>query len=124
MTSLAFDIYLRATPDRVREVLAASGLVPRWLSGVPYRPGGKEDPRRLSCEWLQTDHLEINGGCSSVVRFDCVAMGQVTHLTVDHRGLDPAGSLLKVVRPGWPLILSSLKSLVETGRPLEFWPSG
>jgi hypothetical protein len=120
MTSLAFDIYLRATPQRVREVLAEPALVPGWLSGMPFGPAGEEDPRRLTCEWLQTDYLEINGGCSSVVRFDCVAMGQVTRLMVNHRGLDPGGSLLKVITPGWPMILSSLKSLVETGEPLEF----
>jgi len=29
-------------------------------------------------------------------------------------------SYLKVVAPGWPMLLSSLKSLVETGEPLEF----
>jgi len=47
-------------------------------------------------------------------------MGQVTRLTVNHWGLDPGGSLLTVITPGWPMILSSLKSLVETGEPLEF----
>lgn len=120
MTSLTFDIYVRATPQRVREVLAEPALVPGWLSGMPFRPTGEEDPRRLTCEWLQTDYLEVNGGCASVVRFDCVAMGQVTRLMVNHRGLDCGGSLLKVITPGWPMILSSLKSLVETGEPLEF----
>ena len=45
---------------------------------------------------------------------------QVTRLIVNHRGLDPGGSLMKVITPGWPMILSSLKSLVETGEPLEF----
>jgi hypothetical protein len=120
MTSLAFDIYLRATPERVGEVLADPELVPGWLSGMPFGPAGGEDPRRLSWEWLLTDHLEINGGCASVVQFDCVAMGQVTRLAVNHRGLDPGGSLLKAIEPGWPMILSSLKSLVETGEPLEF----
>src|SRR5262249_29332189 len=104
MTSLAFDIYLRATPQQVREVVAEPGLVPRWLSGMPFRPAGEEDPGRLTCEWLQTDHLEINGGCTSVVRFDFVAMGQVTRLMVNHKGLDPDGSLLKVIAPGWPMI--------------------
>jgi hypothetical protein len=123
MTSLAFDIYLRATPARVREVLAEPALVPSWLSGMPFSPAGEEDPRRLTCEWLQTDYLEINGGCASVVRFDCVAMGQVTRLIVNHRGLDASGSLVKVIAPGWPMILSSLKSLVETGEPLEFQQS-
>ena len=55
-----------------------------------------------------------------MVRFDLLAMGQVTRLTVNHRGLDPGGSMLTVLTPGWPMILSSLKSLVETGEPLEF----
>jgi hypothetical protein len=120
MTSLTFGIYLRATPQQVGEVLADAALVPDWLSGMPSGPAGQEDPRRLTCEWLLTDCLETNGGLVSVVQFDLVAMGEVTRLTVNHRGLDPGGSLLKVITPGWPMILSSLKSLVETGEPLEF----
>jgi hypothetical protein len=39
---------------------------------------------------------------------------------VHHRGLDPAGSLLTALTPGWPVILSRLKTLVETDEPLEF----
>lgn len=123
MTNLTFDIYLRATPQRVREVLIEPAMVPSWLRGMPFRPAGDEDPRRLTCEWLQTDHLEANGDCASVVRFDFVAMGQVTRLMVNHKGLDPAGSLVKAITPGWPMILSSLKSLIETGEPLEFRPA-
>jgi hypothetical protein len=120
MTSLAFDICLRATPQRVCEVLADPALVPDWLSGIRSGPAGQDDRRRLTCEWLVTDYLEINGGCASVVRFDLVAMGQVTRLTVHHRGLDPGGWLLKTVTPGWPVILSDLKSLAETDEPPEF----
>jgi hypothetical protein len=118
MTSLVFGIYLRATPQRVCQALSDPALVPGWLAGVSAGPAAEEDPRRLTCEWLLADSLEINGGCTSVVRFDLVAMGQVTGLTVNHRGLDPGGLLLKVITPGWPMILSSLKSLVETGEPL------
>ena len=99
---------------RVCQALADPALVPGWLAGMSSGPAGEEDPRRLTCEWLLADYLEINGGCASVVRFDLVAMGQVTRLTVNHRGLDPGGSLLTVITPGWPMILSSLKSLVET----------
>jgi hypothetical protein len=120
MTSLTFGIYLRAAPQRVGQALADPTLVPGWLAGMSSGPAREEDPRRLTCEWLLADYLEINGGCASVVQFDLVAMGKVTRLTVNHRGLDPGGSLLKVITPGWPMILSSLKSLVETGEPLEF----
>jgi hypothetical protein len=120
MPSLSYDIYLRATPQQVRAVLTEPALVPSWLAGVRFHPDEEDDPRRLTCEWLQTDHLEINDGAASVVRFDFVAMGEVTRLTVNHRGLAPTGPLLKVIGPGWPMILSSLKSLVETGEPLDF----
>jgi hypothetical protein len=120
MTNLTYDIYLRATPQQVSTVLTEPALVPRWLAGMQLKPEREEDPRRLTCEWLQTELLEINGGASSVVRFDLVAIGQVTRLTVNHRGLEPGGSLLKVLAPGWPMILSSLKTLMETGKPLTF----
>jgi uncharacterized protein YndB with AHSA1/START domain len=120
MTNLSYDIYLRATPQQVRTVLTEPAMLPSWLAGMRLHQGGEEDPRRLTCEWLQTEHLEINGGASSVVRFDLVAMGQVTKLSVSHVGLEPDGSLLKVITPGWPMILSSLKTLMETGEPLEF----
>jgi len=120
LTSLSFVMYLRGTPRQVRAVLTDSALIPRWLAGAQFQLDAKEDSRRLSCEWLQTDHLAANGGSASVVRFEFVAMGQVTRLTVTHRDLLADGSFLKVVSAGWPMILSSLKSLIETGKPLEF----
>jgi len=122
--TLRFAIYLRATPQQVRAVLSDPVLVPRWLAGMQFHTDAEEDPQRLSCEWLQTGHLDANGGSASVVRFEFVAMGQVTRLTVIHRDLVPDGSFLKVVAAGWPMILSSLKSLIETGKPLEFRTSG
>jgi len=39
---------------------------------------------------------------------------------VTHRDLVCDGSFLEVVAAGWPMILSSLESLIETGKPLEF----
>jgi uncharacterized protein YndB with AHSA1/START domain len=124
MMSLSFAIYLRATPQQVRAVLTDAALIPGWLAGTQLHPDPKEDPCRLTYEWLQTDHLETNGGSASVVRLEFVAMGKVTRLTVTHRDLEPDSSFLKVVTAGWPMILSSLKSLIETGKPLEFTRSG
>jgi uncharacterized protein YndB with AHSA1/START domain len=120
MTNLCFDIYLRATPNQVQAVLTDPELVPRWLAGMEFHADSTREPQRLACEWLQADHLNANGGAASVVQFELTAMGQVTRLRVIHTDLVPGGSLLKAVTPGWPMILSSLKSLVETGRPLEF----
>jgi uncharacterized protein YndB with AHSA1/START domain len=138
MTSLNFDIYLRSTPERVWAVLTDSGKVPSERFGMsfhadwdgprqfPGRADGEETSsqsaagQRLACEWLQTGHLAANGGHSSVVSFELTAMGEVTRLSLVHRHLVADSSYLKVVAPGWPMLLSSLKSLVETGEPLEF----
>jgi hypothetical protein len=120
MTDLSFVIYVRATPRQVHAVLTDPALLPRWLAGMEFHSDAEEDPGRLTCEWLQTGYLGSNGGTASVARFESVAMGQVTRLTVIHRNLVPGGSFLKVIASGWPMILSSLKSLIETGEPLEF----
>jgi Activator of Hsp90 ATPase homolog 1-like protein len=124
MTSVTFDVYVLATPWQVRSALADPGLVPAWVAGLRIQPDGEDDvdeaSPRLTCEWLQTGLLDANGGSPSVVRFEFVAMGQATRLRVVHRNLAPDGSYLQVVAAGWPMILSSLKSLIETGRRLEF----
>ena len=66
--------------------------------------------------------VSANGTIQAVTKADISAnvMGQVTRLKVIHRELVIGGSFLKAVEPGWPMILSSLKSLIETGSPLEF----
>ena len=74
MMSLSFAIYLRAAPQQVRAMLTDPDLVPRWLAGTQLHPDAEENSRRLTCEWLQTEHLETNGGSASVVRFEFVAM--------------------------------------------------
>src|SRR5437016_12177324 len=138
MTSLNFDIYLRSTPERVWAVLTDPDKVPAGRFGMSSHtdwharhqvPGQTiEDEtdsesaagRRWTCEGLQTEHLTANGGHPSVVSFELTAMGEVTRLSLVHSHLTPGGLYLKVVAPGWPMLLSSLKSLVETGEPLEF----
>lgn len=45
---------------------------------------------------------------------------QVSHLSTMHSDLEPDGAFTWIVTPGWPMILSSLKSLLETGEPLPF----
>ena len=51
-------------------------------------------------------------------------MGGVTHLRTVHSDLEEDGPFCRIVTGGWPMILSSLKSLLETGEPLAFPPPG
>src|SRR2546429_3676310 len=99
MTSLSFDIYLRATPQRVCQALTDPALVPGWLAGMSSGPAGEEDPRRLTCEWLLADYLEINGGGVSGVRVGFFSSGGGGHLTGNHPGGDSPGAVSGGVTP-------------------------
>jgi uncharacterized protein YndB with AHSA1/START domain len=42
----------------------------------------------------------------------------ITRLTVTHDRLEAGSEMWKGIAEGWPIVLSSLKTLLETGRPL------
>ena len=55
----------------------------------------------------------------STVAFDIEPVGDsVVKLTVTHHGFGPDSTELPLVSVGWPDVLSSLKTLLETGEPL------
>lgn len=54
----------------------------------------------------------------SRVAFDIEEAGELVKLTVVHDGFEPGSTAATMVRNGWPVFLSSLKTLLETGEPL------
>jgi uncharacterized protein YndB with AHSA1/START domain len=50
---------------------------------------------------------------------DIETVGDMTRVTVTHDQLAP--EMQKRITNGWPRVLSSLKSFLETGRPLKVW---
>ncbi len=56
----------------------------------------------------------------SRVHFNLDQDGDVVELTVRHDQLDPAGETIKRISGGWPAVLSSLKSLLESGVALNY----
>jgi DNA-binding transcriptional ArsR family regulator/uncharacterized protein YndB with AHSA1/START domain len=55
----------------------------------------------------------------SKVAFDIEDAGQgVVRLTVIHDGFAPGSGVLQGVSQGWPAVMASLKTLIETGSPL------
>jgi len=53
--------------------------------------------------------------------------GDMVKLTITHESDKTGSKLIQSVSTGWPVILSSLKSLLETGDALEAtkqWPKG
>jgi uncharacterized protein YndB with AHSA1/START domain len=57
----------------------------------------------------------------SRVTFDIDTIGDMVRLTVTHDELEPGSDMERNISRGWPRVLSSLKSLLETGRPLNTW---
>ncbi|KAA2263417.1 metalloregulator ArsR/SmtB family transcription factor [Solihabitans fulvus] len=59
----------------------------------------------------------------STVSFDLEPLGEVVKLTVLHSGFEPGSTVLELIGGGWPHLLSSLKTLLETGDTLPETPA-
>ncbi|MEU8528276.1 SRPBCC family protein [Streptomyces sp. NPDC048629] len=54
----------------------------------------------------------------SKVSYEIEPSGDIVKLTVVHDDLEPGGTIRGLIGEGWPVLLSSLKTLLETGEPL------
>jgi len=78
-------------------------------------------PRRLVLTWASPAD-EAREEKHSTVTFEIEPIGDIVRLTVTHDRLEPGSEMLEAIKRGWPKVLSSLKSLLEVGRPLpKLW---
>ena len=78
-------------------------------------------PRRLVLTWAYPAD-EAHEEKHSRVTFEIEPVRGVVRLTVTHDTFAPGSDMLESIAMGWPKVLSSLKSLLEVGRPLpELW---
>jgi uncharacterized protein YndB with AHSA1/START domain/DNA-binding transcriptional ArsR family regulator len=92
----------------------------------------ESDPyRRLSFTWhsmtrewaeangiSRDDHARWAAEPRSKVTFDIEPVGENVKLTVIHTGFEPGSKVLESISDGWPIVLSGLKTLLETGEAL------
>jgi uncharacterized protein YndB with AHSA1/START domain/DNA-binding transcriptional ArsR family regulator len=94
-----------------------------------------EPYRRLSYSWHSftpelADSLKLTeearshiaAEARSKVAFDLEPLGDLVKLTVVHDGFEPGSVVASMVSRGWPIVLSNLKTFVETGEPLPTNP--
>ena len=85
-----------------------------------------DPPRRLSYTWhaitAEWNPLLSKERCQraaaeplSHVTFELEPHGELVKLTVVHDHFEPDSVVAEMVSTGWPLVVSSLKSLLETG---------
>jgi uncharacterized protein YndB with AHSA1/START domain/DNA-binding transcriptional ArsR family regulator len=115
----------------------AKGSVMTWLNnGVtvvdPEQVVLESDPyHRLSYTWHTfTPELtsalnfdddfagRVTAEARSRVAFDLEPHGQLVKLTIVHDGFAPDSAVLTSISGGWPIVMSSLKTLLETGARL------
>lgn len=136
--------YIRSTPQKIFAALTTPEftrqywrheLLSDWKKGsswtsvpVDDKPtdnvGGEilesDPPRRLVYSWSRQSDAQDPANVSRVA-FDIEQIEGMTRLTVTHDRLTAGSYMDSRIRQGWPRVLASLKSLLETGDALDTW---
>jgi uncharacterized protein YndB with AHSA1/START domain len=145
--STVYVTYIASPPEKVWAALTSSEFTTQfffgrsvesdWKAGSPWtlrRPDGNVDvygvvresdpPRRLVVTWKVEGPPELKDLPECVVTYEIEEAGDgVIRLTMTEAHPTPIPAyLLEGGRRGWPIILSGLKSLLETGKPLAIRP--
>ena len=135
-----FEIYIKTTPERLWEAITDPKMRAKYSFGVrtdsDWTPGSSyessvpgvieiaagenlevDPPRRLVQSFTALWSDEVKAAGTSRVTWEIEPIGDSCQLTVIHDQLpDDASS---EIFGGWPMILSGLKTLLETGELLD-----
>src|SRR5690606_24137723 len=75
-------------------------------------------PTRLVISWADPSEAD-NPASHSRVTFTIDPYDDMVRLTVSHEELKAGSGMAKGIQQGWPIVLSSLKSFLETGRAID-----
>jgi uncharacterized protein YndB with AHSA1/START domain len=135
-----YVIYIAATADKIWEALTSAtmsaqywfgySLISDFRKGSPLRltqNGGEimdkgvilesDPPRRLSYSWFP-QYEKFKDERPSRVTFELTPLKDQVKLTIIHDDFDEGSKVFESISMGWPAVLSSLKSFLETGTPL------
>jgi uncharacterized protein YndB with AHSA1/START domain len=136
-TTQLYSIVIKATPEQIWDAITKPEFTRQYFYGVriELRDGRRfsamgdsewdeeiletDPPRRLVHEWNSAHDPDLAAEESSRVTWEIEAQdGGVTKLTVVHDRLEGAPKTAESVAGGWMFVLSGLKTLLETGKPL------
>lgn len=139
--SLSYELYFAAPADEVWAALTDGALTEKYFYGTRLRGSLEEggalaytagDLTLVECEVLEVQRARrlvlrqrarwderVARDAASTVRWELTALGDgASKLTLVHDGFGGETETFKQSSQGWPLVLSSMKTLVETGKPL------
>jgi uncharacterized protein YndB with AHSA1/START domain/DNA-binding transcriptional ArsR family regulator len=136
-----FQIYIRTSPEQLWQAITdpaftltymlRSRVESTWRAGEPVKYWIEDEmvvsgtvleadpPRRLVQTWAFRGDPEMRDDPPSRVTWEIEALGETCKLTLVHDGFGGETRTYHRVREGWWLVLSSLKSLLETGEGLN-----
>jgi uncharacterized protein YndB with AHSA1/START domain len=132
--------YIETTPEKLWEALTSSEFTKRywwdtsvvsdWKVGSPFAlvlNGTTTDvgeilqadrPRRLSYSFHHILNEAARKEQPSRVTFVIEPHGKLVKLTLTHEDFAEGSVIIDGISKGWPAIMSSLKSMLESGAPL------
>jgi uncharacterized protein YndB with AHSA1/START domain len=134
--------YIRTTPEKLWQAITDPAFQRRyWLEAwqesewkvgaawrIVYSDGRVTDSgevleiepfRKIVLKWRNEFRPELKEEGFARMTYEIEKMEGEVKLTILHEIDKPESKLIKAVSGGWPLILSGLKSLLETGDSLE-----
>ena len=149
-TRFVYVTYIRTTPAKLWQALLQPEFTRQywaetwqecdWKPGSEWKimiPDGRvadagevleiEPEKRLVLRWRNEFVPELRAEGDSCLTYELEQIGESVKLTVIHEMDRPGSKLIDAVSTGWPHILASLKSLLETGESLvetRKWPEG
>jgi uncharacterized protein YndB with AHSA1/START domain len=140
--AIVYTIYIASTPEKVWQALTTAEFSKKYFSGfaveaelkvggafVARAPDGSvhisgeviecDPPRRLTITWNVNWPALVEKLGPTLVTYEIEPAGNAVKLTLIQAHDRPIDDdILSGGRQGWPAILSSLKSLLETGQAL------
>lgn len=137
-SNFIYVTYIKTTPEKLWQALTTPQLMKRYWVGMETEtewkvgsawamkfPDGRiadageivefSPVKRLAIKWRNEWKPEMKAEGFSRCTFDLEPMAEAVKLTVTH-GMDiPNSKFIESVSGAWPICLSNLKSLLETG---------
>lgn len=141
-TRFVYVTYIRSTPEKVFEAITRPEIARRywghenvsdWQPGSAWQHVRANEqrsvelvgevveiapPTRLVMTWANASQA-ADPASYSRVSFDLVEYESMVRLTVTHDELQAGSGMARGIQQGWPAVLSSLKSLLETGQGID-----
>ena len=137
-SSFAYVIYIRTTPEKLWEALTNSQFVRKywfdaniecnWTKGSLWKmlfSDGRvadmgeileiDQPRRVVIRWQNEWKPEFKAEGPTRCTIELQPVDRAVKLTIIHEIARPESELINALSVAWPITISNLKSLLETG---------